>query len=76
MLFRSQGNENGFLTTGNESILMGHALLLRARPESLEPGLFSRIFVRYNRIPPVYEAGGRYESVGLEAAKRRIVGLE
>ncbi|CDX27119.1 hypothetical protein MPLSOD_100383 [Mesorhizobium sp. SOD10] len=64
------------MTGRNESLFMGHALLLRARPESLEAGLFSRILCVLPTFPPVHEAGGSVGSLGLGWAKGRIVGLE
>jgi hypothetical protein len=37
---------------------MDHVLVLRARPESFEPGLYFPDFLAFRRIPLVYEAGG------------------
>ncbi|WP_210215064.1 hypothetical protein, partial [Mesorhizobium sp. M4B.F.Ca.ET.089.01.1.1] len=53
---------NESLTAQNESPFIGHAFLLRARPESSEAGLFSRILCVLPTFPPVHEAGG---SVGI-----------
>jgi hypothetical protein len=35
-------SQNESLTAPGESLLMAHALLFAVRPESFEPGLFSR----------------------------------
>jgi hypothetical protein len=58
------------LTAQNESPFIGDVLLLRARPESFEAGLFSRILCVLPTFPPVYEAGGSVGIVGAWVAKK------
>ncbi|CCV06611.1 hypothetical protein MESS2_340012 [Mesorhizobium metallidurans STM 2683] len=71
---KSYANES--LTAQNESPFIGHAFLLRARPESSEPGLFPGFCAFCPHFRPFTRLAEALGSVGLGETKGRNVGLE